>query len=152
MKHPYQLTGLAFVLFGGFTARESLGYEFYTFLGPGPGLFPFWLSVLLMLMGAIMAAKATFLTSEPMPEGFIPSSAGYLRVAAIILSLAGATVLIQPLGYRLTMLGFLVLLLSALGRQHPLIVGVVSLVGSFGLAYVFTSWLKVPLPTGVFGI
>jgi len=43
-------------------------------------------------------------------------------------------------------------LLSALGRQHLVVTGLIALAGSVGVYYVFVHWLKVALPIGLFGV
>ena len=75
MNRAYQITGVVFLLLAAFIARESLELKFYTSNGPGPGFFPFWLSMALGLLAVLMILKATFRESEPIPEGFFASRA-----------------------------------------------------------------------------
>jgi putative tricarboxylic transport membrane protein len=152
MKRPYQVTALVFLVSSFFIARESLRLRFYTELGPGPGYFPFWLSILLALLAAAMLYQATFRCSDPLPADFFPTRSGYLRIAAVLGSFAFAIIAMDVLGFRLVMLSFFVFLLSALGRQNPLITALVALAGSFGAYQIFEGWLKIPLPIGMFGI
>jgi len=60
--------------------------------------------------------------------------------------------LLEPLGFRLTMLAFLAALLVALGARSAVAVSLTALAGSFGVFHVFYYWLKVPLPIGAFGL
>lgn len=151
MKRPYQITGVVLVLFAVFVARESMELPFYTENGPGAFFFPLLVSILIGFLGAFIFLQATFGVSEPMPADFFATRAGYLRVGAIVLALAAIVVLLEPLGFRLTMLAFLALLLLTLGRQNPFITAVIALLGSFGTYYVFVEWLRTPLPIGMFG-
>ncbi len=151
MNRAYQIAGSVFLLLAVFVARESLALKFYTSNGPGPGFFPFWLSVALGLLAVLMILKATFREPEPMPEGFIASRAGYLRAGAIVLALAATTALLEVLGFPLTMFVTILFLLFALGRPGLITTLLVSAVGSFGCFYLFDRWLKVPLPTGFLG-
>ncbi len=152
MKRPYQVTGIVFILFSAFIARESLDLKFYTSLGPGPGFFPFWLSVFLGALAAIMLYQATFKPQEPMPSDFFANAKGYLRAGAILLALVASVLLMEPLGFRPMMLAFYLFLLFALGRQNILVTIAVALAGSWGVYQVFVELLKVPLPIGIFGI
>lgn len=152
MKRPYQISGVVLMLVAGFVVRESLRLRYYTPLGPGPGFFPLWLSILLAILAVAMFWQATYGKPEAMPADFYPDRKGYLRIGAVLAALAGVIVLIEPLGFRLVMLGFYLFLLAVLGRQHPLVTGIVALAGSFGVYYVFVHWLAVPLPIGLFGI
>ncbi len=152
MKRPYQITSMVSMLVAAFLARESLRLRYYTPLGPGPGFFPLWLSILLAILAAAMFWQATFGKPEAMPADFYADRGGYLRIGAVVAALVGVIVLMGPLGFRLVMLGFYLFLLTALGRQHPLLTGIIALAGSFGVYYVFVRWLATPLPTGLLGI
>ena len=70
----------------------------------------------------------------------------------MLVALALAAALFEPLGFRLTMLLFVPSLLIALGARAPIPVLACALAGSFGVFHVFFYWLKVPLPIGVLGI
>jgi hypothetical protein len=61
-----------------------------------------------------------------------------------------ATVMLERLGYRLTMLAFFPLLLLTLGRVKWWAVILISLLGSVGAFYVFSIALSVHLPVGPF--
>lgn len=152
MKRPYQITSVVLILFSAFVVRESLDMVYYTPLGPGAGFFPFWIGVIVGGLAAIMLFQATFQRSDPMPEGFFPTRIGYMRVGSVTLAVVGVVALMIPVGFRLTMLFFLVFLLFALGRQNWLVTALVSLAGSFGAFYIFEKWLQVPLPVGMLGI
>ena len=150
MRRPYQLTAL--VLFGlsGFIAYESLKLKYYTSLGPGPGFFPLWLSLAMAALAAAMFFQATFKASEPRPADFRDSRTGYLRAAAICVAWIWATLMLERLGYRLTMLVFFPVLLFALGRVKWWLVVAISLLGSVAVFYVFSVGLSVHLPVGPF--
>ncbi|MHB0871181.1 MAG: tripartite tricarboxylate transporter TctB family protein [Chloroflexota bacterium] len=152
MKRPYQITAIVFILFSAFIAVESLSLKFYTSLGPGPGFFPFWLSVFLGLLAANMLFQATFKPQDPMPADFFVSAKGYLRGGAILLALVATVVFMDEIGFRPMMLLFYLFLLFALGRQNLLVTAAVALAGSWGVYQVFVELLKVPLPIGMFGI
>ncbi len=152
MKRPYQITAIVFLLFSAFIARESLELKFYTTLGPGPGFFPFWLSLFLGALAAVMLYQATFKPQDPMPSDFFANAKGYMRVAAIIIALVASILFMETIGFRLIMLAFYLFLLFALGRQNLIVTALVALAGSWGVYQVFVEYLKVPLPVGIFGI
>jgi hypothetical protein len=152
VKRPYQITSVIAMVVAALLARESLRLRYYTPLGPGPGFFPLWLSVLLAILAAAMFWRATFGRPETMPGDFYADRGGYLRIGAVLGALVAVIGLIGPLGFRLVMFGFYVFLLTVLGRQHPLLTGIIALAGSFGVFHVFVHWLGTPLPIGLFGI
>ncbi len=152
MERPYQITAAMCLLFAAFVAYGSFKLRLYTPMGPGPGFFPFWLSLAFGLLAVILFWQASFGGSEPMPADFFATRTGYLRIAAILVALIGTVVLLNPLGFRLTSLLFYFFLLNVLGRQGLLVSVLVACVGSFGVYHVFADWLLIPLPIGVLGI
>jgi putative tricarboxylic transport membrane protein len=132
-------------------AVESLKLAYYTALGPGPGFFPFWLAIALGAASLAMGARAAAGRGVPAPSGARPSAGGIAKMAAVLIALGAAIVLLEPLGFRLTMLGVYLGLLYALGRRDFVVTPLVALAGSFGVYHVFVHWLKVPLPAGPFG-
>ena len=153
MSRVNQIASVVFLLGSVLVGIYSwMDLQFYTRLGPGPGFFPFWLSVIFGILSVIMFCQATFGRPEPMPTDFYPTRTGYLRIGAIILTLVGTALMLEPLGFRLTMLLFYLFLLYVLGKQNLIVTTAVALTGSFGIFYVFVTFLKIPLPVGMLGI
>jgi putative tricarboxylic transport membrane protein len=122
-------------------------------LGPGPGFFPFWLS----LIGAVFSIAQLIgvwraPADPPDAEPILPRRYDARRIGAIIGTLAVTTLLMEVLGFQLAMLGFNVVLLVALGERRWITIGLFALAGSFGVHYVFTRWLDVLLPAGLLGL
>lgn len=151
MKRPYQITSVLFILLSLFIIREAVELKYYTSLGPGPGFFPMWLAGIFGTLSAFMFYHATWGKSDPMSADFFAKKSGYLRNAAILLALLFMIFTLEVIGFRLSMLAFLGFLLFALGRANIIATILVALAGSWGVFHVFVEWLKVPLPTGIFG-
>ncbi|MHB0868919.1 MAG: tripartite tricarboxylate transporter TctB family protein [Chloroflexota bacterium] len=147
MRLLYQAASLSFFAAGAFLVWQALRLQFYTPLGPGPGFFPLWLGLILTVISVLWFGQVSLRPVAPMEKNFIPDRSGTFRILAILGALVAYTALLDLFGYRLTTLAFLLFLLAALGRQHPLITGAVALAGSFGVYHVFLYWLSVPLPT-----
>jgi putative tricarboxylic transport membrane protein len=134
----------------------SLGYSLTDALGPGPGFFPFWLSLIGALLSAAILLQVTRAPVSPDTGSSEPSMVTDRQVAlqaiGVLVALAAAALLLEPLGYRLTMLPFIAGLLVILGARSPIAIAVTALAGSFGVFHVFYHWLKVPLPIGEFGL
>ena len=134
----------------------SLGYSLTDALGPGAGFFPFWLSLIGAVLSAAMLAQVTLAETDDGIAISLASLAPERRVAlqaiGVLIALTAVAALFEPLGYRLTMLPFLVGLLLILGARSPIAISLTSLAGSFGVFHVFYHWLKVPLPIGEFGL
>jgi putative tricarboxylic transport membrane protein len=151
LKRIYQITSVVLMCMAMYIAQDSLKMKYYTPLGPGPGFLSLWLSIFLAILAATMFWKATFGRPEVMPADFYEDRNGYLRIGVIIGAIVGVVVLLEPLGFRLTMLGVYLFLLTALGRQHALLTVIIALSGSFGVYHVFVHWLSTSLPVGLFG-
>jgi putative tricarboxylic transport membrane protein len=140
-------------LLGIFAAAlvTSLDYSLVDALGPGPGFFPFWLS----LLGAALTVAVLVETARShdiATLSVLPSWQTAWQVGSVPIALAAAAALLEPLGFRLTMLLFIAGLLFALGARSPFAILLMALAGSFGVFHVFYYWLRVPLPIGTLGL
>ena len=149
MKRAWQIAGSAFGVFSVFVVAESLRYGFLDEYGPGPGFFPLLIGILL---GVLSLGLAIWVTVTGGPGGgsgsVLPRGQEASRVLLVVVALAGVVLLIQPLGFRITMLAFFVYMLVSLGARNPWMIAAMSLAGSFGTYHVFYHWLLLPLPTG----
>jgi len=152
MQRAYRITGSLLLVLALYLAYESRQLVYFTSIGPGPGFFPFWLSVVLAGLAVAMLVRTFVGRPEPTPPDFLPERGSYLRMAAVVLSLVATVLFLEWLGFRLTMLAMTLFLLIALGRHRPATIAMVALAASFGASYVFVHWLNVPLPVGVFGV
>jgi putative tricarboxylic transport membrane protein len=126
-----------------FFALESLRLSLSDALGPGPGFFPFWLSV----AGGVLALALTVQIARGTLDFENPTLKFELRPVALVLAgLIVATALLEAIGFRLAMLALLPYLLFVLGARNWLAMAVFSLAGSFGVYHLFSGLLKVPLP------
>ena len=126
-----------------FFAVESLRLSLRDALGPGPGFFPFWLSVaggVLALILLVQIARGTIAFEADTPRF------GLRPVTLVLAGLVAATALLEAAGFRLAMLLLLPYLLFVLGARNWLAIALFSLAGSFGVYHLFSGLLKVPLP------
>ena len=140
-------------LLGIFAAAlvTSLDYSLMDALGPGPGFYPFWLSLIgAALTVAILMQNAR--SQDIATVDILPNRQAAWQVGGVLIALTAAAALLEPLGFRLTMLLFIAGLLFALGARSPSAILLTALAGSFGVFHVFFYWLKVPLPIGALGL
>ena len=150
MKRGWQLATVALLVLFAFFAYESLQLSLRDAIGPGPGFFPFWLSVLGGILGAILLVQLK-LGRAALAGEFTFEREGTRNVALMLAGLIVATVLLEPLGFSLSMLLLIVFLLVALRARSRLAIGIMALAGSFGVYHLFYDLLKVPLPGGILG-
>ncbi len=147
MRRIYQVSSLLALALGGYLIYQGfvLGLAGQYF-GPGPGFFAFWVGVALAMVSIIWGCVVSWQPVAPMPADFIPNRRGMLRVSLVVIALVAFNLLLEPVGYNLAMLGLLLFLLFAFGREYPVTKIIISVAGSFGVHYVFEKLLLVPLP------
>jgi putative tricarboxylic transport membrane protein len=153
MRRGWQIACLAFLAVSLVWMRESLTFALMDPLGPGPGFFPFWLSLVgVGLSVALFVQVSRGRAVEGAAAAVLPPRPGTLRVLRVLAGLLGATLLLEPLGFRLALLLFNAYLPVALGVRTWWVVAAFAVAGSFGVFHVFYHWLQVPLPIGALGI
>jgi len=153
MKRPWQIASIIFVLVSIFLLIHSFSYPYKDRLGPGPGFFPFWMSIITGLLSLGLFLQTTFAESESgEKKTFFPKRDGAIRIAAVLVSLTFVMVFMNSLGFRLSLLIFLFFLPLLLGVRNWIVISILAIAGSFGVFHVFYFWLKLPLPIGIFGI
>lgn len=153
MRRGWQVACVCLLGVFGAALVTSLGYSLSDALGPGPGFFPFWLSLIGVVLTTVILAqsgRSTLLTDGSLK--ILPTRQAALQAGSVLVALTAAAALFEPLGFRLTMLPFIAGLLLALGARSPIAIAICAVAGSFGVFHVFYYWLKVPLPIGALGI
>jgi putative tricarboxylic transport membrane protein len=127
-----------FLVFAGIRLRLEGQY------GPGPGFLAFWVGLPLAILSAVWLGQVSLAPATPAPTG--SERGGLVRVASIILTLVTFAVLLTPLGFKLVMLALLLGLFFAYDREHVLAKIGMAVAASVGTHYVFSHYLRVPLP------
>jgi len=140
------MAALPFIGLGVFIVWESRNLKYYSEFGPGAGFLPFWVGAVLTLLSLTWLGQVTFRPVADMPEVFLPGRAGTFRVLSIVMALVVCALLLDRLGFSLTMFAFLAFLLFSLGRQNLVVTIVIAVAGGFGVCFVFERWLGVFLP------
>jgi putative tricarboxylic transport membrane protein len=143
MKRGWQAAVAVLLVVFAFFAFESLRLSLRDTLGPGPGFFPFWLSV----AGGALGLFLLWQTARGTVDFETQALKFELRPVALVLAgLIAATALLEAAGFRIAMLLMLPYLLYVLGVRNLVSIVVFSLAGSFGVYHLFSDLLKVPLP------
>lgn len=134
---------LALAIYIGWLNRE---FPLGSLAEPGPGYVPLLLACALGGIGLLVAlrgARSESLAAMRWPEA--------TRGLVILAACAVATLVLERIGYRLTIAVFLVFFLGIVERKHPLAVVLVAAGFSLFSFYVVGDLLKVPLPLGPWG-
>jgi putative tricarboxylic transport membrane protein len=133
--------GLAF---GAVALYESAKLPFGTVRNPAQGFFPWWTSVVIVLLAIVLLGQV--LRSRSSTNQHAPGRIA--NVTALLLVLAAYTFLLDFLGYLICTF-FLVLFMLRATNPHrwpvALSMAFLTAVGSY---VVFAIWLSVPLPRG----
>jgi putative tricarboxylic transport membrane protein len=152
LKFGWMVGSVCFLALFCFAIWQSLLLPFGDRIGPGPGFFPFWLGLLGAVLSVALIVEVSRLPPDDPKDKLTPDMSAIGRILAVLVLLTAAALVFNTLGFRLTALGFTLLLLPALGARSLIAIPVVSLMASFGVFHTFYYWLKVPLPIGMFGI
>ena len=140
--------GLVILVFAGTFFYQALGYDFYSKYGPGPGLFPIWLS------GSLVVLTLLYIVDSVRKSGIsirdiLPKGAGLKNVATVFASLLAFLVVMPFAGYTIASVIMLFILFH---REYKWYSGLgISIAVSLTIFYLFKSFLGVPLPTNPFG-
>jgi putative tricarboxylic transport membrane protein len=146
MQRVQRGAALCFIIFSALVVWGSLNLEYYTKLGPGAGFFPLWLGIAMGGLSLVWLVQVSRRTGGNPDAAFLPERTGILRILAIIASLVATALVMNLLGFQVSMFLLLVFLLLVLGRQSLWLTLIISLAGSVGVYRVFGTYLDVQLP------
>jgi putative tricarboxylic transport membrane protein len=141
-----RVSGSALVFFALFVVSESLHLPLGTIRQPGPAFIPILLGLLLVFLGigvVLMGGRAPLLSSIRWQ--------GWRHALTILAACIFAVFALERLGYRLTMLIVLGLLIKLVEQRGWAMSLAMALGLSFGSFFLFYTLLRVPLPQGPFG-
>jgi putative tricarboxylic transport membrane protein len=123
---------------------ESAKLPLGTVRNPGEGFFPWWTSVVIVLLALVLVTQA--LTFRPSASQQAPGRIA--KVTALLLVLAAYTFLLDSLGYLLCTFLLVLFMLRATDAQRWPVALSMALLTALGSYVVFAIWLSVPLPRG----
>ena len=139
------VAGLA-LAFGAVAIVESAKLPLGTVRNPGQGFFPWWTSVVIVLLAIVLLAQV--LTSRSSTSQHTPGRIA--KVTALMLVLAAYTSLLDFLGYLICTFLLVLFMLRATDPQRWTVALSMALLAAMGSYLVFAIWLSVPLPRGPF--
>jgi putative tricarboxylic transport membrane protein len=126
---------------------EALRYDFLTKFTPGPGFAPFWVGVLLGLFSLYLIVDSYMRKSgEKDDKPVLPERSSLQRVGLITLILIGYTIVLMPVGFLLSTLALVFVLLYFLEKYSIVKSLLYSTLFGAGAFLLFQYWLEVELP------
>jgi putative tricarboxylic transport membrane protein len=141
------LAAAALLVFAAVAAVESLRLLPYgTVRNPGPAFFPWWTSLALVLLSAVLLVRAVRGGAEPRRA----DEGRWVKVAGLLGALAVYSLVLEPVGYPIAtflLVLFMLRITEPAGWPLALTTAVLAAGGTY---LVFAVWLAVPLPPGPF--
>lgn len=141
------LSGAALAALGIYVIIEARGWVYMSEEGPGPGFFPLWYGIVMLLLSLVLVLRSAM---RPAAGGAVDWGA----VGRALLAWAGfaaSVVLMDMLGFLLA-LALLTLFVVAVMYGRPLKIAVAAAVGNAaGFYLVFVLALGLSLPVGPLG-
>jgi putative tricarboxylic transport membrane protein len=137
----------ALLLFAALAAFESARLlPFGVVRNPGPGFFPWWVSLALGLLAFVQLGHTLFGRQAPRPSD---EGGRFLKVAGVLAVLTGYALVLDTVGYPIaTFVVVLFMLRVTEPHRWPLALGI-ALLAAGGSYALFAVWLGVPLPAGL---
>jgi putative tricarboxylic transport membrane protein len=146
MQRIHQVSALIFTVLSGLMMWESWELEYYTPVGPGGGFFPFWLGAVMGALSLIWLVQVSRPAGKPEEGKLLPDFKGRIQIVSMIAALVLTALLMDLLGYQLTMFLFFLFMLLFIGKQPIWMSLVIAVIGSVGVFYLFGKFLDVRLP------
>ncbi|HTN61140.1 MAG TPA: tripartite tricarboxylate transporter TctB family protein [Devosia sp.] len=135
----------ALLLVGVLLIHQGMALQYYGRFGPGAGFFPVWIGILLSgVVGIAFVQTLRELRTDTTPA--LAADASLWRVLAMIGSLVAIWLLIGVIGFRLSVLLYMLFVPLLIARLPLIVLIPTALAASFGASYIFESWLLVRLP------
>jgi hypothetical protein len=118
---------------------------------PGPGLIPFGVAVILLLMSLGLILRSFFEAIKG-PQKKVFKGVDWKRVVLVLGSLLGYGIAFNFLGFPICTFLLMILLLGVVGRKKWWLTLFISLFTVLCTYLIFVVWLECPFPKGPFGI
>ncbi len=141
-----QFSGLMLLALALYVGWANRAYPVGTLQEPGPGYMPLLLAIFLGATGLVIAlwgARSAPLAAMQWTEA--------KRAVVILAACVAASLALERIGYRLTVIALLIFLLGVLERKRPWRVALVAIGFAFASFYVVGDLLHVPLPRSPWG-
>jgi hypothetical protein len=116
--------------------------------GPGPGYFPFYISLIMCISGAGVAIQAL----RKRPEGIFADGQQLKQVMIVLVPAAVYVLAVQLVGIYVASAIYIALFMTLLGKYSPVKSTLAALVIMVLFFLLFEVWFKVPLYKGTFNM
>ena len=140
--------GFLLLIFASILFTESLGLQYYTPTGPGPGFFPIWINGTLIIL-SIVYIGLSLKKEKILFKDIFPKGKDLINMLSVLGSIVIFMLIIEVAGFVTASTVLLFLVLFRLYKWY-LALGV-SVGTSILLLVIFQYVMEVPLPVNMFG-
>ncbi len=144
------LSGATLTGLGVYIILEARGWDYATPDGPGPGFFPLWYGIAMVILSIVLVASTL---ARPAPAGE-DTGINWREVGNALMAwvaLAGCIGLLKLLGFAVSFALLAIFVVAFIYRRPIKTALLVGCIGSLGFHLVFAQALNVNLPVGVLG-
>ncbi len=152
MSRAETIVGVGILSIGAFLLMGTIRMPYFLEGVPGPGFFPLWLSLGLIVAGGMLTIKGVRPGPLPKVEVIWPERVGWRRNGILLIALAISFLLLDLLGFLVTTALFVAVVAYGLGTRSWRILASLPPLTAIVLYGVFAVWLKVPLPQGILAL
>jgi putative tricarboxylic transport membrane protein len=142
-------SGLALAALGVYIIVEARQWEFMGPDGPGPGFFPLWYGIVMVVLSVALVVSSVLRKASSADHAVNWREAR--RVAATWLALVASVATLKLLGFAISFALLTFFVITVMYRRPPMVAALIAIASSAGFYLLFPLALGVALPTGVLG-
>ena len=150
LKKGDVISGAVLAALGVFIITQALAWDYYTLDGPGPGFFPFWYGVAMVVLSLLLVLNAARADSDRESKAGVDWPATG-RAMTTWLAFALSVGLMDFLGFLISFALLAFFIVAVIFRRPFVTATVVAVVSALAFHLIFPVALSVSLPTGPFG-
>ena len=150
LKKGDVISGAVLAALGVFIITQARAWDYYTLDGPGPGFFPFWYGVAMVVLSLLLVLNA----ARTDPDGDSKAGVDWTatgRAMTVWLAFALSVGLMDFLGFLISFALLAFFLVAVVFRRPFTTAAVVAVASALAFHLIFPVALSVSLPTGPFG-
>ncbi len=149
LKKGDVISGAVLAALGVFIITQARAWDYYTLDGPGPGFFPFWYGVAMVVLSLLLVLNSARADSDG--ESKAVDWPGTGRAMTVWLAFALSVGLMDFLGFLISFALLAFFLVAVIFRRPFITAAVVAVTSALAFHLIFPVALSVSLPIGPFG-
>ena len=143
------ISGALLAGLGVYIFIQARAWDYYTEDGPGPGFFPYWYGVAMVVLS--LALLVSRIRKFETGAGRAADWSAMRRALATWLAFAASVALMEPLGFVLSFALLTFVIVTLIFHRPPVAAGLTAIGVAVAFHLTFPVILSVPLPTGFLG-